>query len=157
VNETSIHFNARKIRTLPQTALYILWGLMLAWGVIYANNMVYPAILKQFPTVHSFLNDIYSDSVFLFAAFLPVILTPRFFGYQFAGMGRHWKILLGMAIFFTGAPLVYRMFLGETPFGANTWFFEGFIVPVAEEGFFRGVLLSVLLWGFEKIYTFSVL
>jgi len=61
-----------------------------------------------------------------------------------------------MAIFFVAAPLIYRLVMGETPFGANTWFFEGVVVPFAEEGFFRGILLSLLLWGFAKIYSSRV-
>ncbi len=153
MNESTVPPNPRKINALFCTALYIIWGLILVWGVVYANNALYPAILKQFPTVHSFLNDIYSDLVFLFTAFIPAILMPGFFGYRFGVISKHWKILLGMAIFFIGAPLLYRVLLGETPFGANTWFFEGVVVPVAEEGFFRGVLLSVLLWGFGKLYS----
>lgn len=62
-------------------------------------------------------------------------------------------MLVGMTIFFIGAPLLYRLMLGETPFGVNTWFFEGVVVPLAEEGFFRGILLSMLLWGFGKLYS----
>ena len=58
-----------------------------------------------------------------------------------------------MAVFFVGAPLLYHLIMGETPFGANTWFFEGIVVPFAEEGFFRGILLSMLLWGFGQIYS----
>ena len=48
--------------------------------------------------------------------------------------------------------MLYRLIFGETPFGANTWFFEGIVVPFAEEGFFRGILFSMLLWGFGKLY-----
>jgi membrane protease YdiL (CAAX protease family) len=61
-----------------------------------------------------------------------------------------------MAIFFVATPLIYRLVMGETPFGANTWFFEGVVVPFAEEGFFRGILLALLLWGFTKIYSSRV-
>jgi hypothetical protein len=139
-----------KPNRLSLTTLYILWGLILAWGVVYANNTIY-STLSQSPR-HFLVNDIFSDAVFLFAAFIPVLWAPGFFGYQTGSTMRHWKMLLGMAVFFTGAPLVYRLLLGETPFGANTWFFEGIVVPLAEECFFRGVLLSMLLWGFGKMY-----
>ncbi len=140
-----------KINVLSRTVLYVLWGLILAWGVVYANNTIYLAISKQALSMHSVLNDIVSDAALLFAAFIPILWAPRFFGYQIGNMAKHWKMLLGMAVFFIGAPLLYRLLVGETPFGANTWFFEGIVVPLAEEGFFRGVLLSVLLWGFGKI------
>jgi membrane protease YdiL (CAAX protease family) len=139
-----------KPNKLSLTTLYVLWGLILVWGVVYANNTIY-STLSQSPH-HFLVNDIFSDAVFLFAAFIPVLWAPRFFGYQTGSTTRHWKMLLGMAVFFTGAPLVYRLLLGETPFGANTWFFEGIVVPLAEECFFRGVLLSMLLWGFGKMY-----
>ena len=142
-------------RTIFRSALYILWGVVLVWGAVFANNTIYPVISTRSPNVHTHINDILSDAVFLFAAFMPVFWAPRFFGYQFGDISKHWKILLGLAVFFVGAPLLYRLILGETPFGANTWFFEGVVVPLAEEGFFRGVLLSMLLWGFGKIYEAS--
>jgi membrane protease YdiL (CAAX protease family) len=118
---------------------------------VYANNTIYQVLSEQ-PHA-SPVNDLLSDAVFLFVAFMPAVLLPGFFGYRLGSMAQHWKLFLGMAIFFTVTPLLYRLLAGETPFGANTWFFEGVVVPLAEEGVFRGVLLSVLLWGFSKIYS----
>jgi len=113
-------------KTLRST-FYILWGVVLIWGVVFANNMIYEALSTQHPHVSSFLNDIFSDAVMLFVAFMPVI----------------W------------APLLYRLLMGETPFGANTWFFEGVVVPFAEEGLMRGILFSMLLWGFQSMFKES--
>jgi membrane protease YdiL (CAAX protease family) len=151
MNEISVPSNASKINALCRTILYVLWGLVAVWGVIYANNTIYQVISKQPRNI--FANDILSDAVLLFMGFLPVIWSPRFFGFQLGNIKKYWKMLLGMTIFFVGAPLIYRLLLGETPFGANTWFFEGVVVPLAEESFFRGVLLSMLLWGFGKMYS----
>jgi membrane protease YdiL (CAAX protease family) len=137
--------------TLLRSTFYILWGVALVWGVVFANNMIYEALSTQHPYVSSFLNDIFSDAVMLFVAFMPVIWAPKFFGYQFGAISRHWKLLLGMTIFFVGAPLLYRLLVGETPFGVNTWFFEGIVVPLAEEGLMRGILFSMLLWGFRDM------
>ena len=142
-------------KTYFRSAAYVLWGVILVWGVAFANNTIYPVISTKFPQVHSHINDIFSDAVYLFVAFMPVLWAPQFFGYQLGSMTKHWKLLLGSAVFFVGAPLLYRLILGETPFGANTWFFEGIVVPLAEEGFFRGILLSMLLWGFGKLYKES--
>lgn len=139
-------------KTLFRSALYVLWGVVLVWGVALANNLIYPVISGQMLHVHTYVNDIFSDLVYLFVAFMPIVWAPKFFGYQLGAIIKHWKMLLGMAAFFVGAPLLYRLILGETPFGANTWFFEGVVVPLAEEGFFRGILLSMLLWGFGKLY-----
>jgi len=140
-----------KTKPILSTILYTLWGLILTWGVVYANNAIYQALSKQ---PHSSpVNDILSDAVFLFVAIMPAVLLPRFFGYWHGSIRPHWKLFLGMAVFFTAAPLFFRLLVGETPFGANTWFFEGIIVPLAEEGLFRGILLSVLLWGFSKRYS----
>lgn len=140
---------------LLRSALYVLWGVILVWGVVFANNIVYAAISTQNPHVPSFMNDIFSDAVILFAAFMPVIWAPKFFGYQLGTISKHWKMLFGTTVFFIGAPLMYRLIMGETPFGANTWFFEGVIVPLAEEGLMRGILVSMLLWGFGKLYAES--
>lgn len=138
-----------------RSALYILWGLVLVWGVVSADNIIRPVLAAQMRHVHPFVYDIASVSVMLFVAFMPVIWAPKFFGYQPGTISKHWKMLLWMTLFFIGAPLLYRIILGETPFGANTWFFEGVVVPLEEEGFFRGILLSMLLWGFRDMYKES--
>jgi membrane protease YdiL (CAAX protease family) len=139
-----------KTKPILSTLLYILWGLAFTWGVVYANNTLYQVLSEQ-PHA-SPVNDILSDAVFLFVAFMPAALLPRFFGYRLGSLRQHWKLFVGMAVIFTAAPLLYRLLVGETPSGANTWFFEGVVVPLAEEGVFRGILLSVLLWGFSKLY-----
>jgi membrane protease YdiL (CAAX protease family) len=125
---------------------------VLAWGVVFANNVLYPVLALQHPNIHLYGNDLLSDAVLLFVAFMPVVWAPRFFGYQMGLFSKHWKLIAGMAVFFVAAPLLYRLALGNTPFSANTWFFEGVVVPFAEEGFFRGILLSMLLIGFGKLY-----
>jgi membrane protease YdiL (CAAX protease family) len=139
-------------KTVTRSAAYILWGVVLVWGVVFANNVIWSFISTQMPAANMYVNDFLSDIVYLFVAFMPVFWAARFFGYQTGSMFRHWKILLGMLVFFVSAPLLYRAIMGETPFGATTWFFEGIVVPLAEEGFFRGILLSMLLLGFGYLY-----
>jgi membrane protease YdiL (CAAX protease family) len=139
-----------KAKPIFFTILYTLWGLALVWGAVYANNTIYRALSQQPRNI--FVNDILSDAVLLFLGFMPVLWAPRFFGYQIGSIVKHWKLLMGLTIFFVGTPLIYRLVAGETPFGANTWFFEGVIVPLGEESLFRGVLLSMLLWGLGKLY-----
>jgi membrane protease YdiL (CAAX protease family) len=143
-----------KTKKVFSTILYILWGLILVWGAVYANNTIYQALSKGPHNIY--VNDILSDAALLFLGFMPVLWAPRFFGYQMGSIGKQWKLLLGLTIFFVGAPLVYRLLVGETPFGANTWFFEGVVVPLGEESLFRGVLFSMLLWGFRKLYPSRV-
>jgi len=143
------------IKASFRSALYILWGLALVWGVAYVGNIVYDVVSKQNPHVPSFVNDIFSDGVMLVVAFMPIIWAPKFFGYQFGTISNHWKLLFGLTIFLVGAPLLYRLIMGEIPFGANTWFFEGVVVPFAEEGLMRGILVSMFLWGFGKLYAES--
>jgi membrane protease YdiL (CAAX protease family) len=138
-----------------RSVLYVMWGVVLVWGVVYANNAIYPIISTKYFHVHPYVNDIFSDAVLLFVAFMPVIWAPEFFGYQLGTVTKHWKLLFGLTIFFVGAPLLYRLIMGETPFGANTWFFEGVVVPFAEEGLMRGILVSMFLWGFGKLYAES--
>jgi membrane protease YdiL (CAAX protease family) len=140
-----------KTKTIPITALQVFWGLAFVWGVIYVNNLFFQVVSNRPFSIYVY--DILSDLVFLLVGFLPVIWAPHFFGYQIGSIQKHGKMLLGMLIFFIAAPLLYRVVVGETPFGANTWFFEGVVVPLAEESCFRGVLLSLLLWGFGKIYA----
>src|ERR1044071_3958051 len=140
-------------KALFRPALYILWGVVLVWGVVFVNNIHYAALLTQLSYNNSYINDMLSDAALLFVAFMPILWTPRFFGYQPGTVSKHWKMLLGMVAFFVSTPLAYRLIIGGTPFGANTWFFEGIVVPFAEEGFFRGILLSMLLWGFGQMYS----
>lgn len=139
-----------KTKKILFTCLYILWGLVLVWGSIYINNSFYLAISQKPHNIY--LNDILSDLVLLFLGFVPVLWAPRFFGYQMGSIGKHWKMLVGLGAFFVAAPLIYRLIAGTTPFGANTWFFEGVVVPLAEESLFRGILFSMMLWGFGQLY-----
>jgi membrane protease YdiL (CAAX protease family) len=139
-----------KTKTFFFTILYVLWGLILVWGSVYFNNKFYEAV-SQAPH-NTYINDLLSDLVFLFLGFMPVFWAPRFFGYRIGAIPKYWKLLLGLALFFTGAPLIYRLVIGTTPFGANTWFFEGVVVPLAEESLFRGVLFTLMLWGFCKLF-----
>lgn len=140
-----------KPKNIILTILIIIWGLFLTWGVVFANNTIYQALSTT--SLNTYLNDILSDIVLLFVAFMPAVWLPKFFGYQLGSIVKHWKLLLGLAIFFVAAPLIYRLIAGETPFGANTWFFEGVVVPIAEEGVFRGILFSMLLFGFAKLFS----
>lgn len=147
------HYNdCMNARTLSNSLLYIVLAAVFVWVVVYANNIVYLAISSHVPHIHIYLNDIFSDAVLLFVTLISAIWAPKFFGYQLGSIAKYWKLVLGMAVFFMGAPFLYRLLLGATPFGANTWFFEGIVVPLAEEGFFRGILFSVLLWGFGNLY-----
>lgn len=141
---------------LLRSAWYVLWGGVLVWGVIVGNNLVAAALAARYPDAGPYLDDIFSDAVILFVALMPALWAPRFFGYQVGRIAEHTRLLLAMAVFFVAAPLLYRVTVGETPFGANTWFFEGVVVPLAEEGLVRGVLFSMLLWGFGRLYEASV-
>ena len=122
---------------------------------MYVGDIVYEVVSRQHPHVPSFVNDIFSDVVVSFIAFMPILWAPKFFGYQYGTISKHWQMLLGMTIFFVGAPLLTRLIVGETPFGANTWFFEGVVVLLAEEGLMRGILVSMFLWEFGKLYEES--
>ena len=139
-----------KIKKIVFTILFIFWGLLLVWGSIYFNNIVYQSLSHK--PHNTYLNDILSDVVLLFLGLMPVFWARRFFGYQMGDIAKHWKLLFGLALFFIGAPLIYRLVAGSTPFGANTWFFEGVVVPLAEESLFRGILFSSMLWGFGQLY-----
>jgi len=132
---------------------FVFWAFLLSIGVNYANNPVRFALAERFSDVHIFVYDILSDAVWLFVALIVAAWNPRFFGYQFGEINKHKKMLALLAAFFVLTPIIYRLSAGNTPFSTNTWFFEGIVVPVAEEGFFRGIILSMMLNGFSKIYS----
>ncbi len=103
-----------KTKPTLSTLLYILWGLVFTWSVVYANNTIYQ-VLSQQP--HSSpLNDILSDAVFFFVAFMPAFLLPSFFGYRLGSIRQHWKLIVGLGVFFTAAPMLYRLLVGENSF-----------------------------------------
>ena len=49
-------------KNLFRSASYILWGIILVWGVAFANNTIYPVISSRFPDVPSYINDIFSTA-----------------------------------------------------------------------------------------------
>jgi membrane protease YdiL (CAAX protease family) len=142
-----------KIKNAFLTTFYILWAVLLTFAVNFANTPVRTALADSFPAVHLYIYDIFSDAVWLSVALFVAVLMPRFFGYQIGDTFKHKKVLIGMLLFFAGTPLVYRLLMGGIPFSANTWFFEGIVVPFTEEGFFRGIIFTVMLWGLGKIYS----
>jgi membrane protease YdiL (CAAX protease family) len=139
------------IKKASLTICYIFWAVLLTFAVNFANAPIRDALVERFPDAHTFIYDIFSDAVWLFAALIAAVLIPRFFGYQIGEVFKHKKMILAMLAFFAGVPLAYRLLMGGIPFSANTWFFEGIVVPLTEEGFFRGVILTVMLWGLGKI------
>lgn len=138
-------------KVLPP-ALCFLLAILLPLVVNDVNTSVFAGLNEQFPNVHVYIRDLFSDAIWLFVVILAVVWDPRLFGFQIGDIFRHKKFLLGMLAFFIGAPLAYRLLMGGIPFSANTWFFEGIVVPLAEEGFFRGVILTMLLFAFGMLY-----
>ena len=102
-------------KTLSRSSLYVLWAIVLVWGVVFANNIIYPVISRQMSSLHVYVNDILSDAVYLFVAFMPVVWAPKFFGYQLGAMNKYWKMLLGMTAFFCR-----RTFVVSPHFRGNT-------------------------------------
>jgi membrane protease YdiL (CAAX protease family) len=135
------------------SVFYIIWACLLSIGVNYANNPVRFTLAKQFPDVHIYAYDVFSDAVWLFVALIVAAWSPRFFGYQISEIFKHKKMLIAMAAFFFIIPISYRFIAGDTPFSTNTWFFEGIVVPIAEEGFFRGIIYAMMFKGFSEIYS----
>ncbi|NTW43574.1 MAG: hypothetical protein HGB14_03865 [Anaerolineaceae bacterium] len=88
---------------------------------------------ERFPDVHIFVYDIFSDAVWLFVALIVAVWSPRFFGYQIGDIIKHKKMLVVLTAIFLLIPIFYRFIAGDTPFSTNTWFFEGVVVPIAEE------------------------
>jgi hypothetical protein len=62
-----------------RSTLNTLWGVTLIWGAVFANNILYDAISRQNPHVHTCINDLFSDAVLLLVAFMPVLWAPKFF------------------------------------------------------------------------------
>jgi len=135
------------------SVFYIFWACLLSIGVNYANNPVRFALAERFPDVHIFVYDIFSDAVWLFVALIVAVWSPRFFGYQIGDIFKHKKMLVVLTAIFLLIPIFYRFIAGDTPFSTNTWFFEGVVVPIAEEGFFRGIIYAMMLKGFSEIYS----
>ena len=135
------------------SVFYIFWACLLSLGVNYANNPVRFALAERFPNVHIFVYDIFSDAVWLFVALIVAAWSPRFFGYQTGEIFKHKKMLIILTAIFLLVPISYRLIAGDTPFSTNTWFFEGIVVPIAEEGFFRGIIYAMMFTGFSEIYS----
>ena len=83
--------------------------------------------------------------VHLVVFMLPFILwRPRLFGFQIGQTRRYWRMLLLMLLANCGVIAAYLWLTGSgTPFSGNRWLVtEIVIVPVIEETFWRGLVLT---------------
>jgi membrane protease YdiL (CAAX protease family) len=76
------------------------------------------------------------------ALVLAAVLTawaPRRYGWQWGSTRRHWRLLVGSALGVVTVVVAFRTLAGQVPYVPS--FAEVVVVPLGEEGLFRGFLL----------------
>jgi membrane protease YdiL (CAAX protease family) len=87
---------------------------------------------------------------------IPLILWwPRQLGFKIGKLGEHWLMLLIMLFANCGVIAAYLWLTGSTtPYSGNQWLVtEVITVPLVEEIFWRGLVISALLWAFRALYS----
>lgn len=84
----------------------------------------------------------------LLAASAVTARAPRRFGWQWGSTARHWPLLVACAISIALVVAAFRIGSGQVPYAPS--FAEVVLVPLGEEGLFRGFLLVSVLTLLER-------
>ena len=87
-------------------------------------------------------------TVSLVVASALTVWSPRRFGWQWGGTGRHWRALLVSLVGVVAVVGLYRLVSAGAPYGSSMA--EFLVVPLGEEALFRGFLLTVLVTIFGR-------
>ena len=83
-----------------------------------------------------------------------VLWRPRLFGFRIGQTRQHWRMLLVMLFANCGVIATYLWLTrSTTPYSGNQWLVtEVITVPLVEEAFWRGLVLTLLLLALRRIY-----
>jgi membrane protease YdiL (CAAX protease family) len=141
-----------KIKPIISTVLVLL-GLLAFCGLfILIDQSYYHFIQSRFQnigtsSIRATIFGIVSRLHILIPCILLVVWRPRFFGFQFGKIRQYWRMLLIMLIVNCGVIAAYLWLTGGgTPYSGNQWLVtEAITVPVVEETFWRGIVLTLML------------
>lgn len=91
----------------------------------------------------------------LIIVIVPLVLwKPRLFGFQAGKIFQHYRMLLLLLTINCGVVAGYLLLAGSTPYSGNQWTLtEVVTVPLVEESFWRGLVLTGLMTIFQKLYS----
>jgi membrane protease YdiL (CAAX protease family) len=123
--------------------------LVLACGaslLIAVSNAAYFELLQRFVRVDTAIpRALLFSSWLLLVGGAVVVWRPRTFGLQFGDIGRHRRLITGVAAAAVAVTAVVIAVSGPTPYSDASLLVECVVVPVTEELVFRGVLLTALV------------
>jgi membrane protease YdiL (CAAX protease family) len=148
------------VRLLLSTLLIFLGLVAFSILFVVVDNANFRFVGARFPNVGSSAWlatwwGIASRAFLVFVITLIVVWRPRLFGFQIGKTWHYRRMLLIMLVTNCGIIAGYLCFTGSTtPYSGDQWFItEVVIVPLVEETFWRGVVITTLLLLFKKLYS----
>ncbi len=155
-----------KTNTLPRSRA-LAFGLVIALALaalsvlfLLGDSAYYQFANARFPNVgtSAWLATLWGvvSRAHLLVLIMPLVLVkPRLFGFQMGKTRQHWRMLLAMLLANCGVIAAYLWLTGSTtPYSGDQWLVtEVITVPVIEELFWRGLVLTTLSSTLRRVYA----
>jgi membrane protease YdiL (CAAX protease family) len=142
----------RQWRVWPTTAAAVLACITISAFVGLTASPVYDALSAAFGVTNEVWEGLLFSSYLLLLGVAVAIWRPKAFGVQVGSAIREWSTVVAVTLGFVALVAVVLSQMSTTPYSGSDWVFEVIAVPVSEELFFRGVLLTGLIWLLGKAH-----
>jgi membrane protease YdiL (CAAX protease family) len=92
------------------------------------------------------------SSYLLLLGVVVTVWRPSAFGVQVGSAIREWRTIVAVSAGFATVLALILLQMPTTPYSGSDWIFEVIAVPVSEELFFRGVVITGLVWLLGKAH-----
>jgi membrane protease YdiL (CAAX protease family) len=136
----------------PTTAGALVACMAVSTFVALTASPVYDALRTAFGVTHEVWGGLLFSSYLLLLGVVVAVWRPRAFGVQVGSATREWRTILAVSAGFVAVLAVILLQMPTTPYSGSDWIFEVIAVPVSEELFFRGVVITALVWLLGKAH-----
>jgi membrane protease YdiL (CAAX protease family) len=137
----------------PTTAAALLVATILSAFVGLTAQPVYDAIRTVLGVTNEVLGGLLFASYLLLLGGVVVMWRPKSFGVQFGSAMKEWRAIGAVIAGFVSVVAFVLSQMPTTPYSGSDWIFEVIAVPVSEELFFRGVLITGLVWLLGRAHS----
>jgi membrane protease YdiL (CAAX protease family) len=150
--EVTLPSQHRPGRVWPTTAGAVVACLALSAAVGATASPVYEALSTTLGVTEGVWSGVLFSSYLLLLGVAVVMWRPRAFGLQLGSVSSQWKTIFAVTAVFVALVAIVLSQMPATPYSNSDWVFEVIAVPVSEELFFRGAVLTGLIWWLRKAH-----
>jgi membrane protease YdiL (CAAX protease family) len=140
-------------RVWPTTAAAVLACLAASGAVAVTAKPVHEALSAAFGVSGGVWSGVLFSSYLLLLGVVVVIWRPRAFGIQVGSIASQWRTISAVIAGFVALVALALSWMATSPYSGSDWVFEVIAVPLSEELFFRGVVITALIWWLSKAHS----